>query len=90
MCVFYSWSRMEGEMPRGVLSQGSRLVIDNARPTHAGTYTCRVNTNLTSQVILLVTGLVPYFGQVSSISSALLWLNPAKSKLPWLLSCMYF
>ena len=52
-------------MPRGVLSQGSRLVIDNARPTHAGTYTCRVNTNLTSQVILLVTGLVPYFGQVS-------------------------
>ena len=56
-------------MPRGVLSQGSRLVIDNARPTHAGTYTCRVNTNLTSQVILLVTGLVPYFGQVSSISS---------------------
>ena len=63
-------------MPRGVLSQGSRLVIDNARPTHAGTYTCRVNTNLTSQVILLVTGLVPYFGQVSSISSALLWINP--------------
>ena len=62
--LFDSWSRLEGKMPRGVLDSGSRLVIDNARPSHAGTYTCRANSNLTSQVVLLVTGLVPYFGQV--------------------------
>ena len=58
-----SWTRLEGEMPRDVLAKGSKLVVDVVRPEHAGTYSCSVNGKPVSQTVVLVTGLIPYFGQ---------------------------
>ena len=55
------------------------MVIPSVRPEHAGTYVCRANSTSGSggggfaevTVVLVVTGLVPYFAQAPTSYMAL-------------------
>ena len=62
----YSWSKLEGPIPRSALVQSSMLIMEQVRTSHAGTYVCKVNNSLEVEHVsstLMVTGIVPYFVQ---------------------------
>ncbi|XP_028137681.2 basement membrane-specific heparan sulfate proteoglycan core protein isoform X7 [Diabrotica virgifera virgifera] len=64
--VDYVWTKQGGELPRGVDEFSKSIQLDDVDGSDAGAYTCTASNGERSidiPVILVVTGIVPYFTQ---------------------------
>ncbi|XP_059491072.1 basement membrane-specific heparan sulfate proteoglycan core protein isoform X8 [Neocloeon triangulifer] len=78
----YTWTRQNAILPEKAYSRDGVLVIPELDSTDAGTYLCTASNSQGPQVVptvLLVTGLVPYFGQSPNSYMALPTLSNAYS-----------
>ncbi|CAG9863069.1 unnamed protein product [Phyllotreta striolata] len=65
----FSWSKQGGELPKEVDYTAKTIQLNDVDGSDAGAYTCTASNNartINVPVILVVTGIVPYFTQASN------------------------